>query len=171
MSETASRLVEGLAELEFAGDRKITRQPRRTAIVAFSAEEVRSALHPGDVHFAPTTLLARQHYKTFVERYQGFPLNIGRLSRLVPPKEATQTRDGITDGTLDIVIGTHAVLAKSIEIKRLGLVIGPFGEVAPMVPHYVEVKGVVHATPVSSLPRNSTTSRPPRSRPGDSLRI
>ncbi len=71
----------------------------------------------------PTTLLARQHYKTFVERYQGFPLNIGRLSRLVPPKEATQTRAGITDGTLDIVIGTHAILAKSVEFKRLGLVI------------------------------------------------
>jgi transcription-repair coupling factor (superfamily II helicase) len=71
----------------------------------------------------PTTLLARQHYKTFVERYQGFPLNIGRLSRLVPPKEATQTRGGIADGTLDIVIGTHAILAKSVEFKRLGLVI------------------------------------------------
>ena len=71
----------------------------------------------------PTTLLARQHYKTFVERYQGFPLNIGRLSRLVPPNEATQTRAGIVDGTLDIVIGTHAILAKSIEFKRLGLVI------------------------------------------------
>jgi transcription-repair coupling factor (superfamily II helicase) len=71
----------------------------------------------------PTTLLARQHYKTFVERYQGFPLKIGRLSRLVPPKEASDTRAGITDGTLDIVIGTHAILAKSVEFKRLGLVI------------------------------------------------
>jgi len=71
----------------------------------------------------PTTLLARQHYKTFVERYQGFPLRIGRLSRLVPPREASDTRAGITDGTLDIVIGTHAILAKSVEFKRLGLVI------------------------------------------------
>ncbi len=71
----------------------------------------------------PTTLLARQHYKTFVERYHGFPLNIGRLSRLVAPKEASQTRTGIADGTLDIVVGTHAILAKSIEFKRLGLVI------------------------------------------------
>ena len=71
----------------------------------------------------PTTLLARQHYKTFVERYQGFPLRIGRLSRLVPAKEASDTRAGITDGTLDIVIGTHAILAKSVEFKRLGLVI------------------------------------------------
>ena len=71
----------------------------------------------------PTTLLARQHYKTFVERYQGFPLRIGRLSRLVAPKEASETRTGIADGTLDIVIGTHAILAKSVEFKRLGLVI------------------------------------------------
>ncbi len=71
----------------------------------------------------PTTLLARQHYKTFVERYQGFPLKIGRLSRLVPPKEASNIRAGITNGTLDIVIGTHAILAKSVEFKRLGLVI------------------------------------------------
>jgi len=71
----------------------------------------------------PTTLLARQHHKTFVERYQGFPLRIGRLSRLVAPKEATETRAGLADGTLDIVVGTHAVLAKSVEFKRLGLVI------------------------------------------------
>jgi transcription-repair coupling factor (superfamily II helicase) len=72
---------------------------------------------------APTTLLARQHYSNFVERFAGFPLNIGRLSRLVPPKEATSTRDRLTDGTVDVVIGTHAILAKSVQFKRLGLVI------------------------------------------------
>jgi transcription-repair coupling factor (superfamily II helicase) len=71
----------------------------------------------------PTTLLARQHYKNFVERLQGFPLNVGRLSRLVPAAEAKKTKDGLADGTVDIVIGTHALLAKSIEFKRLGLVI------------------------------------------------
>ena len=71
----------------------------------------------------PTTLLARQHYKTFVERFQGFPVNIGRLSRLVPAAEAKAVRDGLAAGKLDIVIGTHAVLAKGIEFKRLGLVI------------------------------------------------
>lgn len=71
----------------------------------------------------PTTLLARQHYKNFVERLQGFPLNVGRLSRLVPAAEAKKTKEGIADGTIDIVIGTHAILAKSIEFKRLGLVI------------------------------------------------
>ncbi|HEY6662472.1 MAG TPA: transcription-repair coupling factor [Sphingomicrobium sp.] len=71
----------------------------------------------------PTTLLARQHYKNFVERLQGFPINVGRLSRLVPAAEARKTRDGVADGTVDIVIGTHALLAKSISFKRLGLVI------------------------------------------------
>jgi transcription-repair coupling factor (superfamily II helicase) len=71
----------------------------------------------------PTTLLARQHHRTFVERFQGFPLNIGRLSRLVPATEAKTTKDGMADGRIDIVIGTHALLTKGIEFKRLGLVI------------------------------------------------
>ena len=71
----------------------------------------------------PTTLLARQHYKNFVERLQGFPLNVGRLSRLVPAAESKKTKEGLANGTVDIVIGTHALLAKSIEFKRLGLVI------------------------------------------------
>ena len=71
----------------------------------------------------PTTLLARQHFKTFEERFRGFPLKVGRLSRLVPVGEAKMVREGIVDGTLDIVIGTHAILAKSVAFKRLGLVI------------------------------------------------
>jgi transcription-repair coupling factor (superfamily II helicase) len=71
----------------------------------------------------PTTLLARQHYKNFVERLQGFPLNVGRLSRLVPAAEAKRTKDGVRKGTIDILIGTHAILAKGVEFKRLGLVI------------------------------------------------
>ncbi|OHD06218.1 transcription-repair coupling factor [Sphingopyxis sp. RIFCSPHIGHO2_12_FULL_65_19] len=71
----------------------------------------------------PTTLLARQHYTNFVERFKGFPINIGRLSRLVPASEAQKTRDGLSAGTIDIVVGTHAVIAKSVEFKNLGLVI------------------------------------------------
>ena len=71
----------------------------------------------------PTTLLARQHYTNFVERLQGFPINVGRLSRLVPAAEAKKTREGVENGQIDIVIGTHAILAKSIKFKRLGLVI------------------------------------------------
>ncbi len=71
----------------------------------------------------PTTLLARQHYNNFKARFEGFPIEIGRLSRLVTPKEATQTRTGLKEGTIDVVVGTHAILAKSIEFKRLGLVV------------------------------------------------
>jgi transcription-repair coupling factor (superfamily II helicase) len=71
----------------------------------------------------PTTLLARQHYSNFVERFRGFPVNMGRLSRLVPAAEAKSTKERLADGTLDIVIGTHALLAKGIEFKRLGLVV------------------------------------------------
>jgi transcription-repair coupling factor (superfamily II helicase) len=71
----------------------------------------------------PTTLLARQHHRTFVERFQGLPVRIGRLSRLVPAKEAKETKASIKDGTIDIVVGTHALLAKGIEFKDLGLLI------------------------------------------------
>ncbi|HEX9806282.1 MAG TPA: transcription-repair coupling factor, partial [Alteraurantiacibacter sp.] len=72
---------------------------------------------------APTTLLARQHYQSFTERFAGFPIRIGRLSRLVPAKETSETRAALTDGTMDIVIGTHAILSKTTKFKRLGLVI------------------------------------------------
>ncbi len=71
----------------------------------------------------PTTLLARQHYSHFVERFKGLPLRIGRLSRLVPAQEAKATKEGLDDGTIDIVIGTHALLTKGLSFKRLGLVI------------------------------------------------
>jgi transcription-repair coupling factor (superfamily II helicase) len=72
---------------------------------------------------APTTLLARQHYQNFVERFAGFPLNVGRLSRLVSSKEVSETREGLANGTVDLIIGTHAILSKSTEFKNLGLVI------------------------------------------------
>ena len=72
---------------------------------------------------APTTLLARQHYKSFAERFRGFPIEVRQLSRFVSAKEATATRDGITKGTVDIVIGTHALLAKTIKFKDLGLLV------------------------------------------------
>jgi transcription-repair coupling factor (superfamily II helicase) len=72
---------------------------------------------------APTTLLARQHFQNFRERFQGFPIEIGRLSRLVPAKEAAETRDRLKAGKVDIVVGTHAILAKGVAFKNLGLVV------------------------------------------------
>ncbi len=71
----------------------------------------------------PTTLLARQHFNNFTQRFEGFPMKVGRLSRLVTASEAKATKEGLADGTIDVVVGTHAVLAKGVEFKRLGLVI------------------------------------------------
>lgn len=72
---------------------------------------------------APTTLLARQHYENFSQRFNGFPLNVGRLSRLVPTKELKETREGLSKGDVDIIVGTHAILSKQTNFKNLGLVI------------------------------------------------
>jgi transcription-repair coupling factor (superfamily II helicase) len=71
----------------------------------------------------PTTLLARQHYKTFAERFRGLPIKVGHLSRLVPAKEAKATQQDLNDGRCDIVVGTHAVLGANVKFKDLGLVI------------------------------------------------
>lgn len=72
---------------------------------------------------APTTLLARQHAKTFAERFRGFPVNVRQLSRFTPAKEAADTRKRLADGTVDVVVGTHALLAQGIRFNDLGLLI------------------------------------------------
>ncbi|MCR9107891.1 transcription-repair coupling factor [Marivita sp. XM-24bin2] len=72
---------------------------------------------------APTTLLARQHYKSFADRFRGFPLEVRPLSRFVSSKDAQATKDGLARGTVDIVVGTHALLAKGIRFQNLGLLI------------------------------------------------
>jgi transcription-repair coupling factor (superfamily II helicase) len=71
----------------------------------------------------PTTLLARQHFKTFCERFRGLPMRIAQLSRLVSAGEMARAKSGLADGTVDIVIGTHALLGKTISFKELGLVV------------------------------------------------
>jgi transcription-repair coupling factor (superfamily II helicase) len=72
---------------------------------------------------APTTLLARQHFRTFAERFRGTAITVRPLSRFVGTKDAAKTREGLADGTVDIVVGTHAVLAKGVRFKRLGLLV------------------------------------------------
>jgi transcription-repair coupling factor (superfamily II helicase) len=72
---------------------------------------------------APTTLLARQHFKTFEERFKGWPVKVRQLSRLVSTKDAAATRKELADGTCEIVIGTHAILAKSVKFADLGLLV------------------------------------------------
>ena len=71
----------------------------------------------------PTTLLARQHGKTFEERFRGFPIKIGTLSRMTAPTAATRLRQDIASGECQIAIGTHALLSKKVEYNNLGLVI------------------------------------------------
>ncbi len=71
----------------------------------------------------PTTLLSRQHFVSFSERFADFSLNVRQLSRFVPAQTARVTRTGLADGTVDIVIGTHAIISKSVKFKRLGLLV------------------------------------------------
>lgn len=71
----------------------------------------------------PTTLLARQHYEVFKERFHGFPASVGRLSRLVSASESRQVKQGLAKGHIDVVVGTHALLSKDLAFAKLGLVI------------------------------------------------
>ncbi|SCW75833.1 transcription-repair coupling factor [Rhizobium mongolense subsp. loessense] len=71
----------------------------------------------------PTTLLARQHFKTFIERFRGLPVRIQQASRLVGSKELALTKKEVADGKTDIVVGTHALLGAGIKFANLGLLI------------------------------------------------
>ncbi len=71
----------------------------------------------------PTTLLARQHFRSFSARFAGLPVKVGQLSRMVTAKDAAETKRGLADGSVNIVVGTHALLAKGIEFSDLGLLI------------------------------------------------
>ncbi len=71
----------------------------------------------------PTTLLARQHFKSFVERFRGLPVRIAQASRLVGSKELALTKKEVAEGKTDIVVGTHALLGASINFANLGLLI------------------------------------------------
>jgi len=71
----------------------------------------------------PTTLLCRQHFKTFAERFSGFPVRVAQLSRMVSSAEAAEVRKGVADGSVDIVVGTHALLSKTVKFRDLALMI------------------------------------------------
>jgi len=72
---------------------------------------------------APTTLLARQHAKEFAARFRGTGLRVAQLSRFVPAREAAEVKKGLADGTISVVIGTHALLGKAIKFCNLGLLV------------------------------------------------
>ncbi|WP_426050395.1 transcription-repair coupling factor [Brevundimonas sp. SL161] len=88
---------------------------RAAFVVAMSGQQVAIV--------CPTTLLARQHFRTFSERFAGWPIKVRHLSRMVTAKDAAETRAGLRDGQFEIVVGTHAVLAEQVGFKDLGLVI------------------------------------------------
>jgi len=88
---------------------------RAAFVVAMSGQQVAVV--------CPTTLLARQHFKTFSERFAGWPVKVRHLSRMVTAKDAAETRAGLKDGSFEIVVGTHAVLSEQVGFKDLGLVI------------------------------------------------
>ena len=71
----------------------------------------------------PTTLLVQQHLTTFENRYTGFPIRVAGLSRFNTPKEGREILEGLSRGTIDVVIGTHRLLSKDVTFKDLGLVV------------------------------------------------
>ena len=71
----------------------------------------------------PTTLLASQHFATFTDRYAGFPVRVALLSRFVDDAETKETLQGLQEGTIDVVIGTHRLLSESVVFKDLGLLV------------------------------------------------
>ena len=102
----------------------------------------------------PTTLLARQHTRVFSTRFQGFPIRVAQLSRMVTAKEAAETKKGLADGSINVVVGTHALLAKGITFDNLELLIVDeeqhFG-----VSHKERLKGLkadVHVLTLSATP-------------------
>jgi transcription-repair coupling factor (superfamily II helicase) len=88
---------------------------RAAFVVAMSGKQVAVV--------CPTTLLARQHFKTFSERFQGWPVKVRQLSRMVPAREQAETREALKNGEVEIVVGTHAVLGKQVGFRDLGLVV------------------------------------------------
>jgi transcription-repair coupling factor (superfamily II helicase) len=71
----------------------------------------------------PTTLLARQHFKTFSERFRGFPVNVALMSRLVSNAEIAKVKAGLASGDINIVVGTHALLGRGVNFKDIGLIV------------------------------------------------
>src|SRR5699024_8027626 len=71
----------------------------------------------------PTTILAAQHFESLIERIEDFPVNVEMMSRFRTPAQLKKTREGLKKGTVDIVVGTHKILANTVEYKDLGLLI------------------------------------------------
>lgn len=96
----------------------------KTEVAIRAAFSVANNIHKAQVAvIVPTTLLCKQHYEKFLERFRNTNLNIKTLSRYVSYREAKEIKKGLTDGSIDIIIGSHSLLGKDIKFKNLGLVI------------------------------------------------
>ena len=89
---------------------------------AFIAAKNASGSHQVAI-VAPTTLLCRQHYHNFTKRFKDTGLQVAQLSRMITPAQAKKTKQDLADGKVDIIIGTHALLAKDVKFSKLGLII------------------------------------------------
>ena len=74
-------------------------------------------------YLVPTTILAQQHYNTFAQRFHNYPITVRMMSRFCTPKEQRETIEGLKNGTVDVVIGTHRLLSKDMQYKNLGLLV------------------------------------------------
>lgn len=103
---------------------------------------------------SPTTILAKQHYTSFTERFREHGIKIGQLSRLVKPTEAKKVKEGIENGEINIIIGTHALLASNIKFKNLKMIIideeQHFG--VAQKEHLKQMKTGVHVLSLSATP-------------------
>ena len=119
---------------------------RATFVAAMSGAQVAVVV--------PTTLLSRQHYNNFVTRFAATGLKVGQLSRMVNAKDAKAVREGMADGSLNIVVGTHALFAKATKFDHLGLVIVDeeqrFG--VKQKERLKELKSDVHVLTLSATP-------------------
>jgi transcription-repair coupling factor (superfamily II helicase) len=124
----------------------------RAAFIATSHSNAQGKVQVAVV--CPTTLLCRQHYKTFCERFAGLPVTVRQLSRMVPAKTAKETQALIAEGKVDIVIGTHALLSDQVKFHNLGLLIideeQHFG--VAQKEKLKSLKGDVHVVTLSATP-------------------
>jgi transcription-repair coupling factor (superfamily II helicase) len=123
---------------------------RAAFMVAFDINEDR----PQIALISPTTILCKQHYKNFLERFNGLDIRIAQLSRLVKPAEATKIKQDLENGKINIIIGTHSLLAANIKFNNLKMVIideeQHFGVVQKE--HLKKLKTNIHVISLSATP-------------------
>ncbi len=123
---------------------------RATFMVSCSVNEDR----PQVAIISPTTILCKQHYHNFLERFKGMGLNIAQLSRLIKPSQAKKIKEGLASGEINIVIGTHALLFADIKFKNLKMIIideeQHFG--VSQKEHLKQLKSNVHVLSLSATP-------------------